>query len=122
MQFENLLFCKRPELSTITEEESIKIGKTIALYDYVPFINDELVPVSTMVFLGKTGSEYEVLVIKSSANGNYIPHVDDYVVRYEENEQFVSFFFYCYYAAHKFMDKVLPYHTEYNSRPAQLFI
>jgi len=122
MQFENLLFCKRPELSTITEEESISAGKTIALYDYIPFINYEPVPVSTMIFLGKTGSEYEVLVIKSSTNGNYIPLPDDYVVHYEENEQFVSFFFYCYYAAHKFLDKILPYHTEYHSRPAQLFI
>ena len=51
--------------------------------------------VEFMIFLEKeeSTSNYEVRVYKASADNNYIPNELDNVFRYEENDEYATFFF-----------------------------
>ena len=71
-----------------------------------------------MIFIKKSGvQEYEVLVFKSDESEKYIRLPQDNFTRYEETDEYVSFYFYCYFAAHKFADTILPLHKEFHDRP-----
>lgn len=74
-----------------------------------------------MIFLGKdnSGFGYEVRVYKCNSEDKYVPNEHDNVSRYEENEEYATFFFGEYEAAHKFIDELSYSHPEYKKRPVQ---
>lgn len=114
------LFWPWDELNKLTEEESIKQGLTIALCDSL-LTNSGWQKVSLMIFIRKSGlMEYQVLVLKSDKKERYIRLPQDNFTRYEEDDESVSFYFYCYFGAHKFADTILPLHTEFSDRPIGL--
>ena len=61
-----------------------------------------------MIFLGKDDSNscYEVRVYKSEPGDKYVPNEHDKVSRYEENDEYATFFFEEYEDAHRFTDMV----------------
>lgn len=72
-----------------------------------------------MMFLRKTDDRYEARVYKQSAENRYKPDLFDEVVSYVENDKFVSFYFYDFDSARRFMN-YLPYsHKEFRQRPVR---
>jgi len=115
-----ILFWPWHKLNQLTEEESIKKGLTIGLCDKVP-THMGWQKVSLMIFIRKSGvMEYQVLVLKSDNKERYIQLPQDNFTRYEEDDESVSFYFYCYFGAHKFADVILPLHKEFSDRPIAL--
>ena len=120
MNFGKILFCPWDSLSKITEEQSIKQGLSIGLYDEIP-TNTGFQKVSLMIFIRKSGiTEYQVLVLKSNKNDRYVKLPQDNFTRYEEDDEAIAFYFYCYFSAHHFADVILPLHTEFSDRPVGL--
>ena len=60
---------------------------------------------------------YEVRVYKAQKSNTYIPREYDQILRYEENDEFATFFFENFSKARNFVG-FLPYvHEEYEVRP-----
>lgn len=117
MNKSKFLFCQWVDLHEVTEEESVKKGFTIALYDTV-LTNVGWKKVALMIFIKKFGiAEYEVLVFKSDKSNKYIKHPEDNFIRLDENDDYISFFFYNFFTAHIFADSILPLHDEFRDRP-----
>lgn len=74
-----------------------------------------------MIFLGKDDSNscYEVRVYKSEPGDKYVPNKYDKVSRYEENDEYATFFFDKYEDANSFTEMVGCLHPEYKKRPVQ---
>ena len=74
-----------------------------------------------MIFLGKddSNSGYEVRVYKSEPGDKYVPNEYDKVSRYEENDEYATFFFNTYEDAHSFTDSIGYLHPEYKKRPVE---
>lgn len=74
-----------------------------------------------MIFLGKDDSNscYEVRVYKSEPGDKYVPNKCDKVSRYEENDEYATFFFDKYEDANCFTEMVGYLHPEYKKRPVQ---
>lgn len=71
------------------------------------------------VFIGKDGrdSDYEVRVYKSSKDDKYVPHEEDNIKRFEDNEGFITFFFEKFEYARAFVQFFAVRHEEYKCRP-----
>ena len=120
MKFDNILLCLWTDLYRVTEQESIQQGRVISLYDKV-ITNQGYLNCSLMIFIGQADNniDYEVKIYKSKKTDKYVKLKQDNFARYEETDHYVSFFFHCYYQAHKFADNILPLHKEFNDRPIQ---
>lgn len=72
-----------------------------------------------MIFLEKNGSEYEVRVYKGKPSDKYIPYNSDNVKRYEENDEYATFFFEKFDDAIHFVSILGYVHPEYRGRPCR---
>ena len=74
-----------------------------------------------MIFLGRDDSNscYEVRVYKSESGDKYVPNEYDKVNRYEENDEYATFFFDKYKDAHSFVEMLGYLHPEYKKRPVR---
>lgn len=78
-----------------------------------------------MIFLGKDekSTDYEVRVYKNEPTDKYVPCKElDQVKRYEENDEYASFFFEDYEVAVRFVRWVRYFHKEYKKRPARRIV
>lgn len=75
-----------------------------------------------MIFLGKDDatSEYEVRVYKCKPDDEYVQHEGDDVKHFEENDEYIAFFFDNYDQAHHFVEWLPYWHSEYYVRPGRL--
>ena len=75
--------------------------------------------IELMIFLekDKESSNFEVRVYKSKPTDKYIPNDRDEVLRYEENDEYATFFFENFENAHIFVDMLGYVHKEYRVRP-----
>lgn len=113
MQFTRKIYCSTNLFLYVTEQYFLKNrGYTISL---TRSNNYEI-----MIFLARLEDklEYEVRVYKASPKDRYIPNkYDSKIKRYEENDQYVSFFFHNFNDAHKFITISLYLHEEFEKRP-----
>ena len=74
-----------------------------------------------MIFLGKDDSNscYEVRVYKSEPGDKYVPNKYDKVSRYEENDEYATFFCEKYKDANSFTEMVECLHPKYKERPVR---
>lgn len=115
MQLERKLYCHWDLCRFVTEEHLIRDGGyTLSVTDSNKY--------ELMIFLGKAdnSSGYEVRVYKARPTDKYVPHeFDNKVRRYEENDEYVTFFFDDYASAHEFTTLVMYMHKEFKTRPVQ---
>lgn len=116
MQLQEKIFCHWDLVRFITEEKLKKEDGTLQTLSVS--CGNEL---ELMIFLGKddTDSCYEVRVYKSSPDDKYFPCEDDEVIRYEENDEYATFFFEEYDDANGFVEMLAYVHPEYKKRPAK---
>ncbi len=116
MQVEKKLFCHW-DIARFVKEENLRLPDgtplTLSLTD-----NDKI---ELMIFLGKddSTSEYEVMVYKSEPTDTYVPHETDEVKRFEENDEYASFFFAEFNQALHFVEFIGYLHPEYGVRPVK---
>lgn len=114
MQVKNKLFCHWDLVRFITEKQLQKYnGEVLTLS--VTDGNDR----ECMIFLEKAESDlgYEVRVYKKDKNDTYVPNEYDQVRKYEENSEYVTFFFDEYADAIIFISMLDYLHPEYKERP-----
>lgn len=75
-----------------------------------------------MIFLGKeeNGTNYEVRVYKAKPTDKYVSYLADKIVRYEENDEYASFFFSTFSDGASFIELLLMLHDEYRVRPVRV--
>lgn len=114
MQVKDKLFCDWDLVRFVSEQHLIRDDGTFLTLSVVEGKKLEL-----MIFLGKddSNSGYEVRVYKSEPSDKYVPHEFDNVKRYEENDEYATFFFDEYEQAHSFVDMLGYVHNEYKTRP-----
>lgn len=115
MQLERKLYCHWDLVRFVPEQRLLgDNGYTLSVTD-----SDEY---ELMIFLGLIDNNqgYEVRVYKNNPKDKYTPHrYDNNVVRYEENEEYITFFFNNYEAARDFTYMIGYIHPEYKVRPAR---
>lgn len=101
MQVEKKLFCHWDLVRFVTEEHLKQEDGTFLTLSVTDGGKLEF-----MIFLGKddSNSGYEVGVYKSKPTDKYIQKENDNVKKYEENDEYASFFFDEYEKAHYFTD------------------
>ncbi len=116
MQVEKKLFCHWDLVRFITTGHLIQEDGTFLTLSITEGDKIEL-----MIFLGKddSTSDYEVRVYKSKPTDKYIPNEYDEVKRFEENDEYASFFFDEYSYALDFADSIGYMHPEYTTRPVR---
>jgi len=114
MQLEKKIFCHWDFVRFVSESDLQKEDGTFLTLSVSERNEFEL-----MIFLGKDDSNscYEVRVYKSKPTNTYVPHMYDNVSRYEENDEYATFFFENYEHAHRFIQMVGYRHPEYKKRP-----
>lgn len=78
-----------------------------------------------MIFLGKDerSTDYEVRIYKNKPTDKYVPDDElDNVKRYEENDEYATFFFENYETAIRFVFWLRYLHKEYKKRPARAIV
>lgn len=72
-----------------------------------------------MIFLGRdsTSSDYEVRVYKYSPADKYVPNNEDNIRSYEENDEYITFYFNSFYDAQRFIWGLGYRHPELKKRP-----
>lgn len=111
--------------------------KVFCHWDFVRFIQEKVLKqedgtfltlsvtdgdkVEFMIFLGKddSTSDYEVRVYKSNPTDKYVPNEYDEVKRFEDNDEYATFFFEEFEQALHFTELVGYVHPEYRVRPAR---
>ena len=115
MQLKRKIYCHWDICRFVTEEHLLKDGGyTLSVTESNKY--------EIMIFLGKNddGSGYEVRVYKAHPTDKYVPHeFDNNVTRYEENEEYVAFFFEDYASANEFITLVIHVHKEFRRRPVR---
>ena len=110
MQFENIVKWHQGFIHLLPEDEPFKCD-CISLTD-----GDECI--EQKIYLAKIGDEFEVRVYKANPKDTYVPSVLDFrVKRYEENDEFASFFFDRFFFARRFISTLKDVHPEYSLRP-----
>lgn len=112
--------------------------KVFCHWDLVRFIKEEVLKqddgtfltlsvthgekVELMIFLGKddSTSDYEVRVYKGKPTDKYVPHKYDEVKRFEENDEYATFFFQEFDQALHFTELLGYVHPEYQGRPCRI--
>lgn len=115
MQLKRKIYCHWDICRFVTEQHLLKDGGyTLSVTESNKY--------ELMIFLGKSdsGSGYEVRVYKAQPADNYVPHeFDNNVTRYEENDEYVTFFFENFEYAHEFVTISVHMHKEFKTRPVQ---
>lgn len=116
MQVKNKMFCHWDLLRFISEkhlQQDDGTFRTLSVTD-----GDKL---EFMIFLGKddTNSCYEVRVYKNKPGNKYVPNEYDKISRYEENDEYATFFFDKYDDAQDFISMLGYLHPEYKTRPVK---
>lgn len=116
MQVKNKIFCHWDLVRFVSEkhlQEDDGTFLTLSVTD-----GDKL---EFMIFLGKDDSNscYEVRVYKNAPSDKYVPNEYDNVIRYEENDEYATFFFDKYEHAQNFTQLIGPVHPEYKKRPVK---
>ncbi len=116
MQVERKLFCHWDLVRFISEEHLKEDDGTFLTLSVTEGKESEL-----MIFLGKddSNSGYEVRVYKNKPSDIYVPKQDDDVKKYEENDEYATFFFDEYEKAQRFTDFLGYTHPEYRIRPVR---
>ena len=116
MQVKNKLFCHWDLVRFVSEEHLKQDDGTFLTLSVTDGDKLEL-----MIFLSKddSNSGYEVKVYKSEPSDKYVPNECDNVKRYEENDEYATFFFDKYEQAHSFVDSISYMHPEYKTRPVK---
>lgn len=116
MQVEKKLFCHWDLVRFVSEGKLNQGDGTFLTLSVTDGYNLEL-----MIFLGKddSNSGYEVRVYKSEPSDKYVPNEYDNIKRYEENDDYATFFFDEYEKAHDFTVLIGYMHPEYRKRPVQ---
>lgn len=116
MQVENKIFCDW-DLVRFVDERHLRSenGKSQTL-SVTANGNLEL-----MIFLGKDdlSQEFEAKVYKAKATDKYTHHEYDNVKRYEENDEYATFFFNDFDSARDFVYYLGYRHEEYVTRPVR---
>jgi len=124
VQLEKKIYCHWDLVRFITEDHLKKDGsfRTMSVTHTIQKKNKETVSYEMMIFLGKSdsGNEYEVRVYKSKPDDKYVPKEQDKVKRYEENDEFATFYFNDFEKAHEFVDCLDYRHPEYKARPMEV--
>ena len=118
MQVKSKLFCNWDLARFVTEEHLKQDDGTIRTLSITDGEKLEL-----MIFLGKDDDNlyYEVMVYKADPLNIYVPDKMDNVSRYEENEEYATFFFEEYEYANIFVRLLGYIHPEYKQRPTRKF-
>lgn len=118
MQLENKILCHWDLVRLIDEEQLID-----GVGDFLTLSVSHGESIELMIFLGKSDddSEYEVRVYKNKPSDKYIPHESDNVLRYEEKDEYATFFFKEYENAREFVDNLAYVHREYHIRPIRKY-
>ena len=113
MQVQKKLFCHWDWVRFIPEKQLQQDDGTFLTLSVTERNELEL-----MIFLGKDDSNsfYEVRVYKSDPSDKYVPNKYDKVSRYEENDEYATFFFDQYEDARSFTAMVGYFHPEYKIR------
>ena len=114
MQLERKIYCHWDLVRFVTKEHLSKdYGYTLSVT-----VNSQY---ELMIFLGlsEDGSEYEVRVYKSEPTDKYVPNKYDKVVRFEENDEYITFYFDNYEDANGFAYLLCHIHPEYKKRPVR---
>lgn len=116
MQVKNKLFCFWDLVRFVTEKQLKQDDRTFLTLSVTD--GDKL---EFMIFLGKDDSDsgYEVRVYKSEPSDKYEPNNHDNVKRYEENDEYATFFFDEYEQARNFTYLIGYMHPEYKTRPVK---
>ena len=116
MQVQNKVLCHLDLLRFISEKHLKQDDGTFLTLS----VTDEN-KLELMIFLGKDDSNscYEVRVYKSDPSNKYVPNENDNVTRYEENDEYATFFFDKYENAHRFTNMLGCLHPEYKERPGK---
>ena len=116
MRIENKVLCHWDMIRFVKEEHLINKDGTQRV---LSVSNGEAF--EYMIFLGKDDSNtgYEVMVYKSEPTDKYIPRVEDKVNHFEENDEYISFFFNSFEDAHNFVERLPYFHEEYKVRPTR---
>ena len=115
MQLEKKLYCHWDLVRFVSEQDLLEEkGYTISVTSNSKY--------ELMIFLGRSedGKEYEVRVYKADPTDKYVPNPHDNVVRYEENDEYVTFYFDNYEHANSFTYLLCHIHPEYRKRPAKM--
>ena len=77
--------------------------------------------VELMIFLEKSesDSDYKVKVYKARPSDKYVPKENDNISHYEENDEYITFFFKKLDDACDFLDNLGYAHPEYKERPVR---
>ena len=116
MQLQRKVYCRWDFVRFISERHLQKEDGTFCTLSVTEGGKLEL-----MIFLGKgdDNSSYEVRVYKNEPGDKYVPHECDNVSRYEENDEYATFFFEEYEDACSFTAMIGYLHPEYKKRPVQ---
>lgn len=114
MQVKNKLFCHWDLVRFVSKEHLKQDNGTFLTLSVTDGGKLEL-----MIFLGKGDFDYEVRVYKSKPSDKYVPNNHDNVKRYEENDEYATFFFDEYEQANNFTDLIGYMHPEYKTRPVK---
>ena len=116
MQLNNKRFCDWDLVRFLQEKDLIMEDGTFATISVIAHQKMEL-----MIFFGKSddGSEYEARVYKARPSDQYIPNILDNCKRYEENDEYATFFFETFEEERKFISWLGHRHMEYVKRPAR---
>lgn len=114
MQLEKKLFCHWDLVRFVLKTHLQKEDGTFLTLSVTEGDKFEL-----MIFLGKddSNSGYEVRIYKNEPSDTYVPHKYDNMSRYEENDEYATFFFENYEDAHRFAQMVGYWHPEFKKRP-----
>lgn len=114
MQVKNKLFCHWDFVQFVSEKYLQQDDGTFLTLSVTEGNEWEL-----MIYLGRDDSNscYEVRVYKSEPEAKYVRNEYDKVSRYEENDEYATFFFDKYEDALRFTDNIGYLHPEYKKRP-----
>jgi hypothetical protein len=118
MLFEKKLFWHWNRISELEEKNLIDDDGNFQTLSVISACLHEI-----MIFLDKVAgvNEYKVRVYKDKPGFVFAPNAYDEFVRYEENEEFDTFFFKTFEKAREFIDIIPSDYPEYRMRP-QRFI
>ena len=116
MQMQDKIYCHWDLVRFISEKDLKKDDDTFFTLSVAHGNKFEL-----MIFLGKDDSNscWEVKIYKGEPTDKYVPYEHDHVIRYEENDEYATFFFDEFDNARTFTEMIQYLHPEFKVRPVK---
>ena len=115
------IYCRWDSVGNVVEAKSLGRNSMISIYDRIESLKGqkETLDLELGIYLDKADNnqEYEVLLVKAKQTDKYTPLEDDNIKSFEDHGDSISFFFDSFDVALYFVDKVLPFHEEFQDRP-----